>query len=163
MATISNSSPLILYAYARIGRLELLRQVFTELLVPAAVYDEVTVKGVGRPGAAAVAAAGWIRPQAVLNRQTVDALQGELDPGEAEVIALAAEIHGQVTAILDDRIGRRLAHERHIEMLGSAGVLLVAKQRGVISLVRPILDELRAAGLRLGEQAYRRVLSDAGE
>lgn len=161
MATISNSSPLILYA--SIGRLELLRRLFGELLVPASVYDEVVVKGAGKPGAAAVAVAPWIRSQAAANRQVVASFLGEVDPGEAEAIALAIEIGGQVVVIIDDRKGRRLAGEHNFEVVGSAGVLLLAKRQALISVVRPILDELRAAGLRLSDWAYQRVLSDASE
>lgn len=160
MATISNSSPLILYA--SIGRLELLRRLFGELLVPASVYDEVVVKGAGKPGAAAVAVAPWIRSQAAANRQVVASFLGEVDPGEAEAIALAIEIGGQVVVIIDDRKGR-LASEHSFEVVGSAGVRLLAKRQALISVVRPILDELRAAGLRLSDWAYQRVLSDASE
>jgi predicted nucleic acid-binding protein len=159
--TISNSSPLILYA--RIGRLELLRRVFGELMVPASVYDEVVVRGAGMSGATAVASDAWIRRQAVANRDLIELFLGEVDVGEAEAIALATEIGGEVVVILDDRKGRRLARARQVEIVGSAGVLLLAKNHGVIPLVRPVLDELRAAGLRLGDLAYHRALTDAGE
>ncbi|HZS00761.1 MAG TPA: DUF3368 domain-containing protein [Chloroflexota bacterium] len=161
MVTISNSSPLILYA--SIGRLELLHRLFGELIVPASVYDEVVVKGAEKPGAAAVVASPWIRTRAAADRQMVGTLQQQVDPGEAEAIALAIEIGEQAVVLIDDRKGRRLARERDFEMVGSAGVLLLAKERGLISRVGPLLDELRAAGLRLSDRAYREVLLDAGE
>lgn len=161
MATISNSSPLILFA--KISRLELLRLVFAELIVPTSVYEEVVIAGAGRAGAAEVATATWIRSQAVANQLAFDTLLETLDPGEAEAIALAAEMGEQVTVVLDDRKARHLARQHGLIVVGSAGVLLLAKVQGIIPQVRPILDELRAAGLRLSDRAYSRAIADAGE
>jgi predicted nucleic acid-binding protein len=110
-----------------------------------------------------VATAPWIRCQVVANRDLVALFLGRVDAGEAEAIALAMEIGGEVVLVLDDLKARRLARERDFDIVGSAGVLLLAKNRGVIPLVRPLLDELRAAGLRFSERAYQRVLCDAGE
>lgn len=87
MSIVSNASPLI--NLARIGKLDLLRELYGELLVPKAVWQEVVVKGGGQPGADEVRAATWIKTHAVTNRQLVQALQQDLDAGEAEAIALA--------------------------------------------------------------------------
>jgi predicted nucleic acid-binding protein len=59
MRVVVNATPLI--ALALLDRLELLRQMFDEILVPAAVYEEVVVKGAGRPGADAVGRADWLQ------------------------------------------------------------------------------------------------------
>ncbi len=75
----------------------------------------------------------------------------------------ARPVRGDLTVILDDAAGRRAARDRALPFLGSAGVVVLAKQQGAISLVRPILDELLSAGLYLGGDVYRRVLSDVGE
>jgi predicted nucleic acid-binding protein len=115
--TISNSSPLILYA--RIGRLELIHQLVGELVVPTAVYDEIVVAGAGRPGAAAVSAASWIQTRPVRHRDVVDQLLEQVDPGEAEAIALGVESSGRVVILIDDRRGRRLADERNFQVVGS--------------------------------------------
>jgi predicted nucleic acid-binding protein len=63
MPIVSNSTPLI--ALSRIGRLDVLRDLFEEIMVPAEVYDELVVKGKDRPGSEAVATAGWIRRRVV--------------------------------------------------------------------------------------------------
>jgi predicted nucleic acid-binding protein len=59
MPIVSNSTPLI--ALSRIGRLDVLRDLFEEIMVPAEVYDELVVKGKDRPGSEVISAAGWIR------------------------------------------------------------------------------------------------------
>jgi uncharacterized protein len=161
VAIVSNTSPLILYA--RIGRLELLQQLFDDVLVPPAVYQEVVLQGAGRPGAASVSNAVWIQRQALSDYRVVQALMVELDRGEAEAITLAMELGGQTAILLDDQKGRRLADARGVEVIGSGGVLVRAKRRGLLPSVRPVLDELRAAGLRLSETAYREILAPAGE
>jgi predicted nucleic acid-binding protein len=166
VAAVSNSSPLILYA--KIGRLDLLRAVFTEIVIPPAVYQEVVTDGSGLPGAAEIRAGlrtGWIVSAPLSpsgERERAVALRAGLDGGEAEAIALALAA-GVSPVLLDDRDARRFARQRGVRVIGSAGVLLLAKGRGLIPLVRPLLDELLAAGLYLSGFTYREVLARAGE
>jgi predicted nucleic acid-binding protein len=161
MVAISNSSPLILYA--RIGRLELLRDVFTQIFVPQAVYDEIVVAGVNRPGATAIWAASWVSIQAIAQWPTDQPMLAALGAGEAQAIILALQLGKQIAVLLDDEKGRRVARQLGIRVYGSAGVLVLAKEGGMISLVRPVLDELRAAGLYLSDPTYNRALALAGE
>lgn len=89
MPAISDSNPLILYA--GIGHLDLLREVFTEIIIPAAGWNEVVVEGRNRPGSAEVARAPWIRRRAVVASEPAQTLFAELGPGESEAIGLAVE------------------------------------------------------------------------
>ena len=73
MSVVSNASPLI--NLARIGKLTLLRDLYGELIVPEAVWQEVVVEGAGQPGADAVESATWIKTQAATNRQLVNAFK----------------------------------------------------------------------------------------
>ena len=82
MSIVSNASPLI--NLARIGKLDLLRHLYGELVIPEAVWREVVIEGEGQPGADEIKAATWIKRQLVTNRQLVQALRQELDVGEAE-------------------------------------------------------------------------------
>lgn len=86
---VSNASPLI--NLARIGHLTLLQAVYGELVIPQAVWEEVVVAGAGQPGAEEVRRADWIRVCPVTDHHLVNALRQDLDAGEAEAIALAAE------------------------------------------------------------------------
>jgi uncharacterized protein len=158
---VSNSSPLILYT--RIGRLELLRELFGEVLIPPAVHLEVVVRGQGRPGSGDVEQAAWIESRVLRDYTDAQTFLGQINPGEAEAIALAMELGAEMAVILDDYKGRRLAREHGVETVGSGGVLVLAKRQGLIPLVRPVLDELRVAGLHLSERAYREILVKAGE
>ena len=109
MSIVSIASPLI--NLARIGKLDLLRQLYGELVIPEAVWHEVVVKGVGQPGVDEIKAASWIKTQQVANRQLVQALRQELDAGEAEAIALTIETKAELL-LMDERLGRETA--RHL-------------------------------------------------
>lgn len=167
MIVVSDSSPLILFA--RIGRFDLLHTVFTQIVIPDAVYAEVVSTGLDRPtsapGALAVVAAlqaSWLTRHAVSNSTAATRLTADLGRGEAEAIALASEV-GSRRILLDDRLGRRLARSHGLEVIGSAGVLIRAKALGAIPLVRPLLDELRLAGLYLSADVYHEACALAGE
>jgi predicted nucleic acid-binding protein len=69
MSVVSNASPLINLAW--IGKLDLLRQLYGELTIPGAVWQEVVVEGIGQPGADDVKAATWIKTQAVKNTESL--------------------------------------------------------------------------------------------
>jgi uncharacterized protein len=161
MTTVGDSSPLILYA--RIGRFELLHDIFTEVVVPPAVWDEVVTAGKGRPGAIDVASAPWIRRNTDMDESVVQALLAEVGLGEAQAIAVTLRLSEPKTLLLDDRKARRIAKGYGLDVTGSAGALGFAKTKGLISEVRPLLDQLRSAGLYLSDKAARVLLVGAGE
>ena len=161
MSVVSNSSPLI--NLARIGRLDLLAQLYGELVVPQAVWHEVVVQGAGQAGAQEIKTAAWIRVQPAANRELVRALQQELDAGEARAIALALDIDAEFL-LMDEHLGRDTASYMGIQCVGLVGVLIEAKKKGVIDQIRPLLDALRdLAGFWVNEVLYSRVLDDEGE
>ncbi|MEA1864199.1 MAG: DUF3368 domain-containing protein [Euryarchaeota archaeon] len=161
MSVVSNASPLI--NLARIGKLDLLRQLYGELFIPKAVWQEVVTDGVGQPGAVEVKVATWIKVQSVTNTLLVRALRQELDAGEAEAIVLALEMESEVL-LMDERLGREVAQHLGLRYIGLIGVLIEAKHKGVLSAVKHHLDELRnVAGFRIRDALYVRVLQDEGE
>ena len=93
MSVVSNASPLI--GLARIGELELLQQLYRELVIPEAVEHEVVVEGAELPAANEVRKAAWIKTRTVSNKHLVRVLQENLGSGEAEAIALALEIEAE--------------------------------------------------------------------
>lgn len=161
MSVVCNASPLI--HLARVGHLDLIRQLYGELTLPEAVWHEVVVEGTGQLGADKVRAAPWIRTQAVTNRLLVRVLQQELDAGEAEAIALALEI-GAELLLMDERLGRETARHLGLRYTGLIGVLVEAKHKKLITAVKPYLDMLRdASGFRVSNALYTRVLQDERE
>ena len=158
---VCNTSPVI--ALACVGRLELLHAVYTQIMVPDAVFDEITVAGAGEPGAREVGQAAWIMRQPVRNTSLVTALRLELDAGEAEAIALAVENKADLI-LLDERIGRRAAQRLGLTTIGTLGVLIAAKDRGLLAAVRPVLDALRTdAGFWIADDLYNAVIDTAHE
>jgi predicted nucleic acid-binding protein len=88
--------------------------------------------------------------------------EAALDAGQTEAISLALETRAE-WVVLDDLQARRLAKDLGLSVVGTAGVLFAAKQRGFIAAVRPPLDALRAAGFRLRRDVYEEILKAAGE
>ncbi len=162
MIVISDSVALI--GLSAIGALDLLNRLYGTVIVPDAVYQEVVVQGAGKPGAQVVAGASWIQVMTVRNKSDVDQLVSviRLDRGESEAIVLAQEIEADLI-LLDDDKARRYARQQQLSITGTVGVLLVAKQQGLIPLVRPLLDALIAAGIYVDSHLYQRARQLAGE
>jgi predicted nucleic acid-binding protein len=163
MPAVSDSSPIIFLA--AIGRLELLRELYQEVVVPPAVWREVVVEGIGRRGSADVAAAGWIVREPLPPGDGRRLPLASLDPGEREAILLAFAKPRTVPILLDDLQARTVAEQIGLRVTGTVGVLLLAKRLGLVPSVRPLLDQLLAAGFYLSEVAVNRSLAlvDEGE
>jgi predicted nucleic acid-binding protein len=155
---VVNSGPLI--SLARIEHLDLLPRLFGEILVPGAVFTEVT-RDLSLPGAAAVQEADWLIVCDVADRSAVDRLSFWLDAGESEVVVLAQE-HG-VTAAIDERRARNLAAALGVAQTGTVGILLAAKRAGLIPALTPLLDLLAARGVHLSSRLYEEARRMAGE
>ena len=161
MSVVSNASPLI--GLARIGELELLQQLYGELVIPEAVEHEVVVEGAELPAADQVGKADWIKTRTVSNKQLVRVLQENLGAGEAEAIALALEIEAELL-LLDEHRGRQTALHLGLRYTGLVGILIEAKSKGYIDSVKGYLNSLRdVAGFYVSERLYMRVIQDADE
>ena len=160
MILVLDSSALI--TLTRIGNLELLQQLAETVHVPQPVYDEVVGAGVDKPGRRAVESAQWILRHQVQDRDTVVRLRERLGRGEAEAIVLAMELRAD-HVILDDATARRIAEAEGCRVLGLLGLLVHAKERGVIPAVRPVLDRILAAGFYIDDELYRSILKSSRE
>jgi uncharacterized protein len=161
VTVVSNTSPIT--NLAAVGQLNLLQQLYGSIIIPQAVYDEMASLGYTVPGTIEVQTLSWIQTQQVINRTLVTQLQTEIDPGESEAIVLAIELSAN-RLLIDDRKGRIAASRLGINTVGLLGILQVAKRRGLISSVKPIMDDLIIqAGFRVSNQVYADVLQAAGE
>jgi predicted nucleic acid-binding protein len=145
---VTNATCLI--ALGRIGRVDLLTEVCRPVLAPLAVREEVGKDVVG------------VEFRAVCRRDLVEALTLQIDDGEANAIALAVEL-GRVPVVLDDKKARRIAHQMGLRIQGTMGVIIEAKRQGLIPAVRPVLDELKKAGLYSTPALLAEALRLAGE
>jgi predicted nucleic acid-binding protein len=159
MTVVADASPIIIFA--RSGHEDLLRQVFSQLIIPEAVYHEVVIKGRGKPGISLVVESPWIVRETVQDVDRVNLLPGNLGLGEREAIILAEDHNAAL--LTDDRAARREANKRGIIYLGCLRVLQEAKTAGFIETVTPITRDLRQAGLHLSNALYQEFLQDMGE
>lgn len=159
---VADTGPLI--ALARVERLLLLRRLFGNGLIPPAVHQECRTES-HRPGANRIGealGAGWLRVAPVLDDGRLADFLRIVDGGEAEAMALCLQ---QPTRFLliDDEKGRKVARRLGIPMVGVAGVLLVAKSRGLLATVSPVLEDLTGVGYRLSQRLVDAVRRSANE
>jgi predicted nucleic acid-binding protein len=156
---IADSGPLI--CLARINQLELLSNLFSTILVPPEVWNEVTVKGRGYPGADEVSHAEWLTIQTP-DPQLVKPLNILVGAGEAEAIALA-QTTANSTILLDDAHARKIAKRLNIKQIGTIGLLLRAKRRGLIKSIKQHIDALVENGIHIRKDLVVAILKEAGE
>jgi uncharacterized protein len=160
VTVVSNTSPIT--NLAAVNQLNLLQQLYGKIIIPGAVYLELTGTGIV-PGTIEVQTLNWIETRPVTNLNQVTALQQELDAGEAEAIGLALELNAD-RLLIDERRGRLIASRFGIKFVGILGILVIAKQQGLLQAIKPVLDELMSTmKFRISEALYRQILQDVGE
>ena len=145
---ISDTSCLILFE--KIGRMDLLRATFGEVVVTEEVATEYGILP------------NWVKVKSLINRQLFNELRLELGSGEASSIAFATEIEGSLL-IIDERKGRKRAEELGLSIIGSLGVLLKAKQMGVLPSLLQVIQEIDKTDFRISENIKLKLLGEAGE
>jgi len=156
---VADTGPLIALAIS--GQLHLLKHLFEQTLIPAAVHDELCVKS-SRPGAAELAAAlqaGWIK--AVASDPPAKRLLHTLDQGESEAITLAGSADRPL--LMDETRGRIAARKEGIRIFGTGMLLIQAKRQKLIPLVEPILNRMQDSGYRISTPLRNEILKRAGE
>jgi uncharacterized protein len=126
---------------ARIWRLELLRLLYQQVLIPSAVSLELSDSRNDLPPAVDLASMPWLIIASATDRNRVQELREELDAGEAEAIVLAIERRADIL-LVDERRARKTATAAGLAVTGLIGVVARAKRDGLIDLAKPVLDEL---------------------
>lgn len=156
---VCNTSPL-LYLY-RIGAIDWLPQLFSEILTPTAVADELRAgqqRGYDVPDPVHYA---WLR---IVDPRVTPSewLSLDLGPGELGAMALALENPTRIV-ILDDMLARRTAQSAGLTVWGTLKILLESKNRGLTETVAPLLSRLNETGMWLSAETSARILALAGE
>ena len=163
---VSDASPLI--CLAAIRQFNLLRLLYDEVLIPEAVWQEITrapafADAASLQVAADARGAGWLQVASASNRPLVTQLETVLDPGEAEAISLAVERAASLL-LIDERDGRQVARTLGVPLTGTLGVLLRAKTLGHTPAIKPLLTQLvEQHHFRLHPSLLQQVLSEADE
>lgn len=140
-----------------------MQELYGGIIIPEAVKLELTGVDIPVAGATEVQTQNWIQTRSVVNQELVTTLRLEIDEGEAEAIALAIELNAQLL-LIDEHLGRTVASRLGLKFTGVLGVLLEAKSNGLITAVKPLLDNLIVqAGFWVTEALYNRVLQMADE
>lgn len=145
---VVNASPLIFLGNA--GRLDLLRATgASRIIVPQAVFDEVTATRHDDHAARALEESDWIERVASIHMPPT-ITEWDLGAGESAVIAVALGITG-ARPVIDDQAGRRCALALGLDVMGTIGVVIGAYRQGQIENPRRVLLDLRAAGMWLSD------------
>ncbi|QDZ40727.1 DUF3368 domain-containing protein [Euhalothece natronophila Z-M001] len=142
---IADTSSLIVFK--KIGRLELLQFVYSEITITSEVESEY---GETLPA--------WVRVENASNQEQQKFLEGELDTGEASSIALAMEYPDSLM-ILDDLKARKVARKFNLVFTGTLGVISKARAEGYLNELKPIIDQILETNFRISDQVIRALLS----
>lgn len=156
---ILNASPIICLKKA--GLIEILPAMFKEIVVPEAVNREIFVKRATHLKEELLTPYQWLR---IVDDITIapQVASWDLGQGESSVISFALE-HPDFWAVLDDREARRCSMALHCRYIGSLGIIVLAKRRGIIPSIRSYLERLKEAGLWLSDELVDQVSRNSGE
>lgn len=159
MILVVNASPLIVLSKA--GLMDTALELATDLIIPEPVAEEIS-----RAKDPADPAICWLSRQSGLRKPSPVPspflAAWDLGAGETSVIAIAQSLPGSI-AVLDDLAARRCSQALGIQVVGTLGILLAAKRRGILPAVKPALDAVVAAGLFISPAHVHDVLAKAGE
>lgn len=155
---VSNTTPII--SLLKLNRLDFLQNLYTEVYIPAAVFNEIEagkVKGYYKD----LLKIDWIKITELKDKQAVKYFLN-LDAGEAEAIVLATEMKADLI-LLDEKLGRFHAKHAGLKVTGTIGILIKAKTAGLIEELKPLLDELISKEVWISEKLKSEILKKVGE
>jgi len=158
MIIISDSSPLI--SLAIIDKLDLLESLYEEIYVPFAVYKEVTEDE--KPFSKELKFFLENKVKNVSNKMAVDVLISDIGIGESEAIVLALEEKPNLI-LIDDLKARKFAKMNGLAVIGTMGLLLEGKQKGLIKEIKPLILKLLDNGIRISGKIIEITLKVAKE
>jgi hypothetical protein len=157
MLVVADTSALV--ALAACDALAILDRLLEDLRVPAAVFEECTV--IGKPESARLKA--FLQGRVVeVDIQKLVIAAGRLGQGELEAMALYRSLHADFL-LVDDHRARKVALLNGMDVIGSLGMLLRAKEAGLIAEIRPLIALIQAAGVHYSDQLVAKTLRLAGE
>ena len=141
----------------QIGHLELLKKIYSRIIIPKGVHDELLVLDKFEIPIQEILKSDWIEVRKVESEVLLKKFSTELDLGEAEAIALAIELNAEYL-LIDEKLGRRIAKENHIPIIGTLGILLKGRELGLIKNMRGQMDDLRKIGFWISDGLYDKIL-----
>ena len=157
---IVNSTPLIVLS--NINYLHLLKDLYKDIYIPQAVYDEVTAKN-DSACQQIKNNLNWIHICKIQDQSQKRMYQAKLHDGEVEVMILAQENQNKDLVIIDDNSAKKTAKYLGLTVTGSLGVILKAKKQGLIHSVITLMNQLIQNGFYITPEVYDFVKDESGE
>lgn len=162
MRIVSNTTPII--SLIKINKLELLKELFDEVYISKGVYEELIANKAFNEEIKLIKRSDFIKIVAVKNELAVKLLQKNmgLDLGESESIVLYDESKADLL-IIDEKKGRSVAKSISLNVVGTLGILLKAKDKDLIENIKPLLDKMIDANIRISNDLYNEIINKSGE
>ncbi len=157
---VVNTTPLI--ALSHVGQLEVLKDLYGEIIIPDAVYKELAVKEESISKKAVDNALDWIHIGHIQNHMAKSMYKTQLHDGEVEVMILSKEIEADIV-IIDDGNAKKHAKYLGLPVTGTLGILIKAKQEGYITELKPILYQMVKNGIYISNSLVDLCLKQVGE
>ena len=159
MIVVSDTTPLI--SLLKINQLDLLEKLFGEVLIPEAVFNELTVDERFQLEAQLIRQKEFIAVKPVNNLESVSILKRAtgLDQGESEAIVLTDELKADLL-LMDEAKGRNVSAQMGLRIMGTIGILIAAYEEHELTAdeVRECVDGLQRAGRHIGQRHYQMLL-----
>lgn len=159
MIVVSDTTPLI--SLLKIGRIDLLENLFGQVLIPQAVFDELTADERFQREADQIRRKRFMRVRAVQNPESADILKRAtgLDRGESEAIVLTDELHADLL-LMDEAKGRAVSFQMGFKIMGTIGVLMAAYEENELTAeeVRACVQGLQRTGRHISQKHYQMLL-----
>ena len=156
---VVNSTPII--ALAKVEKLDVLKAMYGQIIIPEAVFSEVTAKD-DCVKDLLLKNNEWIKVKSIVNFSEKAMFKARLHDGEVEVMVLAKELKADVV-IIDDYAARKTAEYIGLNLTGTIGILIKAKRKGLIDLVMPIVQVMEQNGIYYSEQLKEQIRNLANE
>lgn len=157
---VVNTTPLI--ALSHVGQLSILKKLYGEIIIPEAVYRELSVKADSVCKKAVDSSLDWIRVDKIKNQMAKDMYKTQLHDGEVEVMILSKEIAADVV-IIDDANAKKHAKYLELPVTGTLGVLIKARQEGYVDELKPILQQMMENGIYISRSLLELCLKQVRE
>lgn len=157
---IVNTTPLI--ALCHVGQLDVLKKIYGEVLIPPAVYQELSEKKESLCKKQVDNSLDWIHVEKIENQMAKSMFKAQLHDGEVEVMILAKEKNADLV-IIDDANAKKHAKYLKLPVTGTLGVLIKAKRQGYIRELKPIIQEMIDKNIYISENLMKLCLEQVNE
>ena len=158
LKVILDTTPIL--TLLKVSKFSLLKEIYRKIIIPEGVYQEIEI-GKNKEYYINLAELEWVKIEKIKNKQAIKYLV-DLDKGEAEVIILAEEINSDIV-VIDEKIGREYAKQNNLNLTGTLGILIKAKNKGLIKAIKLLIDEMQNKGVWLNDKLIKSVLKITGE